>query len=197
MTTLSFPEDRIETAITGWPEGSLTATARRGLLFLHLNRKAEGHVGVVGGSGTTYVLHVEGVEAADPGTYEAFVKIRRQVPPPENEAGGRKERARPVGVLELVQAMRTGGRPEGAVVVRAKGEVAYRSDRVELRLVYVYTQGSYVGRIYDLENRTLSRLPIDASRFKAAGETLIASGLRENVLGPRETTRLYTVFWRD
>src|ERR1700690_1330724 len=36
MTTLSLPEESIETAITGWGEGELTAIPKRGLLFLRL-----------------------------------------------------------------------------------------------------------------------------------------------------------------
>jgi hypothetical protein len=198
MTTIAFPEERIETAITGWPEGSITATARRGLLFLRLPKKTEGHLSVIGGSGTHYLFYLEGVEKPEETRPDAYLKIRREsaAPPPVSPPPG-KGRPRPVGALELIQAMRTGLHPEGAVIVRARGEVAHRSDRVELRLVYVYKLGSYVGRVYDLENLTLARIPVDASRFRAKDETLVASGLRENVLGPREVTRLYTVFWRD
>jgi hypothetical protein len=198
LTTIAFPEERIETAITGWPEGSITATARRGLLFLRLPKKSEGHLGVIGGSGTHYLLYIEGVEKPEQGRADAYVRIRKD-PRGEPEARPQpsKGHPRPMGALELVQAMRTGERPEGAVILRAKGEVAYHSDRIELRLVYVYTLGSYVGRVYDLENLSLSRIPVDASRFKAKDEILIASGLRENVLGSRQVTRLYTVFWKD
>jgi hypothetical protein len=198
MTTLAFPEERIETAITGWPEGSITATARRGLLFLRLPKKADGHLSVIGGSGTHYLLYLEGVEKPEGGFFDAYVKVRRENPSsPKGPPAAMKGRPRPVGSLELIQAMRTGDWPEGAVIVRAKREVAQRTDRIELRLLYVYMLGSYVGRVYELENLTLSRLPIDASRFRAKEEVLIASGLRENVLGPREATRLYAVFWRD
>lgn len=199
MTTVAFPEDRIETAITGWAAGAVTATARRGLLFLRLPRMAEGHVNVIGGSGTHYLLHLEGVEKPDPAACDAYVKVMRAKGQDltADALPARKARPRPVGSLELVQAMRLGLNPEGATIVRAGREVAYKSPEIEIRLLWVYKHGSYVGRIYEIENLTADRQPLDASRFRAREERLIVSGLRENVLAPRATTRLYTVFWKD
>jgi hypothetical protein len=199
MTTLSFPEERIETAIVGWPEGSITATAKGGLLFLRLPKKAEGHLNVIGGSGTHYLVHLEGVEKPEARSYDAFLKIKKDAgtlasPKPEPRA---HSRPKPVGSIELLRAMRLGEKPEGASVLRAKGEVAHRSDRIEVRLLYVYKLGAYVGRTFEIENLTSKRQPIDASRFRASDEILIASGLRENVLEPRATTRLYSAFWKD
>jgi hypothetical protein len=46
MSTVSFPEDSIETAVTGWPEGEITAIQKRGLLFLRLTRRSEGQLNV-------------------------------------------------------------------------------------------------------------------------------------------------------
>ena len=36
MTSVSFPEEGIETAVTGWKDGEITAVQKRGLLFLRL-----------------------------------------------------------------------------------------------------------------------------------------------------------------
>src|SRR5437899_3103183 len=62
MTTLSFPEETTETAITGWKEGEITAVQKRGLLFLRLAKKSEGQLSVIGGSGTHYLFYLRGVE---------------------------------------------------------------------------------------------------------------------------------------
>lgn len=196
MTAVAFPEERIEAAVTGWPEGAITATARGGRLFIRLPRKGEGHLNVIGGSGRHYLLHLEGIEKPEAGSYDSHVTIRREEanPPAASRA---RARPRPVGALALIESMRLGLRPEGARILRARGEVAWRSDRVEVRLLFVYVSGPYVGRIYDVENLAGSRQPLDVSRFRAKEELLIASALRENVLDPAKTTRLYTVFWRS
>src|SRR5205823_1642634 len=39
MTSVSFPEEGIETAVTGWKDGEITAVQKRGLLFLRLAKK--------------------------------------------------------------------------------------------------------------------------------------------------------------
>jgi hypothetical protein len=201
MTAVAFPEERVETAISGWPEGSITATARGGLLFLRLTRMGQGHLNVIGGSKTHYLLHVEGVARPQEEGYDAVLKIRREgaaegsaPPSPLPRAAGR---SRPVGSLELMRAMRLGLKPEGGSILRAGREVAFRSERVEIRLLYVYRLGAYLGRVYEVENLTERRQPLDASRLRAKDEILVLSGLKENVLGPRATTRLYTVFWKD
>ncbi len=36
MTTVAFPEESIDMAITGWADGEITAVQKRGLLFLRL-----------------------------------------------------------------------------------------------------------------------------------------------------------------
>ena len=40
------------------------------------------------------------------------------------------------------------------------------------------------------------KIAVDASRFRAAGEVLILSGLRENVIPAGRSTHLYTIFWK-
>src|SRR5204863_5767127 len=62
MTTLSFPEESIETAVTGWGEGEITAIQKRGLLFLRLAKKTEGQLNVIGGSGTHYLFYLRSEE---------------------------------------------------------------------------------------------------------------------------------------
>ena len=199
MTTLAFPEDGIETAITGWGEEGITATAKGGLLFLRLPKKEEGHINVIGRSGAHYLIHVEGVESGIPGKYDSYVKIEKagHARTPRERLLRPRGRPRPVGSIELIQAMRLGLRLEGGRILRANREVAYRSPRIEIRLLYVYKIGSYIGRIYEIENLSDRRQPLDASLFRAKGETLILSGLRENVLPAKGKSRLYTAFWRD
>src|SRR5579872_6219437 len=62
MTSVSFPEEGIETAVTGWKDGEITAVQKRGLLFLRLAKKSEGQLNVIGASGTHYLLLLKGVE---------------------------------------------------------------------------------------------------------------------------------------
>src|SRR4051812_12116006 len=62
MSSVSFPEESIETAVTGWKDGEITAVQKRGLLFLRLAKKSEGQLNVIGASGTHYLLYLKGVE---------------------------------------------------------------------------------------------------------------------------------------
>src|SRR5215467_5599885 len=77
MVTVSFPEESLETAITGWTDGELTALPKRGLLFLRLTKKCEGQLNVVGASGTHYLLELKGVELDGPEGHDTYVKIRK------------------------------------------------------------------------------------------------------------------------
>jgi hypothetical protein len=200
MSAISFPETGIQAAVTGWGPNTLTAIQKGSFLFLRLSRKTEGQLSVIGDSGTAYLLKLEAVDPKDPGSYDAYVKIvRPSVPTP---ASGTKaqasapERGKPRGGLELIRAMRMGDRREGARVLRAKGETLYSGYDVELRLLFVYEESSLVGRIYEVRNLSARKLALDASRFRAQEGTLILSGLRENVIPPGGSSRLYTVFWR-
>jgi hypothetical protein len=197
MTTLAFPEETIETAITGWKEGDITAIQKRGLLFLRLAKKSEGQLSVIGGSGTHYLLYLRGVENPEPGLFDDYLKIARS-------AGARPEgplpkRAihRPSGALELIQSMRLGLHPEGVKILRAKRELAHESPALEVRLLYVYDAQSYRGMIYEVKNLTGERQALDASRLRGKDTALILTALRENVLAGKSTTRLYAVTWKD
>jgi len=199
MCAVSFPETAIRSAVTGWGEGTLTSVQKGNFLFLRLSKRAEGQLNVIGESGTHYLLYLEAVDAKAPGGYDAFVKIIR--PPPTAEATpARKpanaDRPKPKGALDLIRAMRLGAPRESTRILRAKGELVYSSSDVELRLLFVYQSSSYVGRIYEVRNLSDRKLALDASRFRAAGDDLVLSGLRENVIPPGGVSRLYTVFWR-
>ncbi len=203
MCAVSFPEAGIRSAVTGWGESTLTAIQKANLLFLRLSRKVEGQLSVIGESGIHYLLYLEAVDAMAPGGYDAFVKIVRpsRVVDAVAEADLAKksksaDRPKPKGALDLIRAMRLGERREGTRILRAKGELVYASLDVELRLLCVYQTSTYVGRIYEVRNLTDRKLALDASRFRAAGEDLVLSGLRENVIPPGAVSRLYSVFWR-
>jgi hypothetical protein len=199
MTAVSFPETGIRSAVTGWGPSALTAIQKGNLLFLRLSRQAEGQLNVIGDSGTHYLLYLEAVDPGIPTGYDAFVKIVRpelDASGPGKAQAGRHERPKPRGALDLIRLMRLGEAREGTRILRAKGELVYTSDDVELRLLFVYDASPYVGRIYEVRNRSVRKLALDASRFRAAGEDLILSGLRENVIPPGGGSRLYTLFWR-
>ena len=204
MTTVSFPEESLETAVAGWPEGDLTVVQKRGFLFLRLTKKSEGQLNVLGGSGTHYLLHLKGVEGADPDSYDAYLRVLRNGPPaaPTAETRSPRTRRRPVGALELIRAMRLGQRTESTRILRAAGEVAYESPAIEIRLAFVYDAPDYRGLVCDVLNRTQTRQVVDASRLGARGPStlagpLVASALRENAIDPGATTRMYLVFWKE
>lgn len=200
MCAVSFPESAIRSAVTGWGESTLTAVQKGSFLFLRLSKRVEGQLNVIGESGTHYLLYLEAVDAKAPGGYDSFVKIVRPVPPGDGEQArklAKGERPKPKGALDLIRSMRLGDRREGTRVLRAKGEVVYASPDVELRLLFVYQSSSYIGRIYEVRNLSDRKLALDASRFRAAGDELVLSGLRENVIPPGGVSRLYTVFWRS
>ena len=201
MSTIAFPEDGIGAAVTGWAPSSITAVQKGGYLFLKLTKKSAGQLNVIGESGTHYLLYLEGVAPEDPAGYDSFVKITRPkqgAPAPAPLAKAKSgDRPKPKGALELMRAMRVGARPEGARILRAKGEVLLVHPEIEIRLLFVYEHAPYVGRIYDVRNLTSRKLALDASKFRALGETLVLSGLRENVVSAGGSTRFYTVFWKD
>ncbi len=195
MTTVAFPEETIETAISGWAESDITAVEKRGLLFVRLTRKSEGQLNVIGGSGTHYLLYLTGVEETNPGAYDDYLRIRREEEP-KGMLARRRER-RPSGALELIQAMRLGLRPEGTRILRAARELAYESPILEVRLLWVYQTGTYSGYVYEVANRTRARQAVDASRFRSGATPLILTALRENILEPEKSTRLYAVAWKE
>jgi hypothetical protein len=197
MTTLSFPEDSIETAITGWPDGDITAVQKRGLLFLKLARTSEGQLSVIGGSGTHYLLYLKGVENPEPNAFDSYVKIRKKDEPRASDPLPKRQNPRPSGALELIQSMRLGLRPEGFKILRAKRELAYESRTLEVRLLYVFDGQSYRGLVYEVKNTSQDRQAVDASRLRGKGTGLILTALRENVLLPGATTRLYAITWKD
>jgi hypothetical protein len=199
MCAVSFPETAIRSAVTGWGEGTLTSVQKGNFLFLRLGKRVEGQLNVIGESGIHYLLYLEAVDAKAPGGYDAFVKIVRPLPPDGGEPARRlnqADRPKPKGALDLIRAMRLGARREGMRIRRAKGELVYSSPEVELRLLFVCQSSSYVGRIYEVRNLTDRKLALDASRFRAAGDDLVLSGLRENVIPPGGVSRLYSVYWR-
>lgn len=197
MTTLAFPEDSIETAVTGWKEGEITAVQKRGLLFLRLAKKSEGQLNVIGGSGTHYLLHLKGVENPESGAFDDYLKILKKEDSLPKDPLPKRASHRPSGALELLQAMRLGLHPEGVRVLRAKRELAYESPILEIRLLYVYDAQSYLGMVYEVKNRTGEHQAVDSSRLRGRGTALILTALRENVVAPEGTTRLYAVTWKD
>ena len=212
MTTISFPETRIETAISGWNTGdsaTLTATAKGNLLFLRLAKPASGHIQILGGSGRHYLLAIEGIpELPSPVTRPADVYVRITLSESAKKAASSTKAESPSGtnpkpggspVIKLIRAMRLGKRLPGTRILRAGGEIALASKQVEIRLVFVYQLGQLTGRIYDVENLTDDKLAIDVTRLRIKDEnsTLVASSLRKNVIHPTKTTRLYMVFWMD
>jgi hypothetical protein len=197
MTTLAFPEESIETAVTGWPEGEITAIQKRGLLFLRLAKKSEGQLNVIGGSGAHYLLYLRGVDGSDSDTYDPYVKIKKKEDAPKADLLPKRQNARPSGAVELIQAMRLGLRPEGVKILRARRELAFEAPYLEVRLLYVYEAQSYRGMIFEVKNPTDIRQAVDASHFRGRGTALILSAMKDNVVEPKSVTRLYALTWKD
>lgn len=197
MTTLAFPENSIETAITGWGDGEITAVQKRGLLFLRLAKKSEGQLNVIGGSGTHYLFYLKAVDSSDPESYDTYLKIRKKDEPAKGDAVPKRQAHRPGAAVELIQAMRLGLHPENVKILRAKRELAYESPVLEVRLLYVYDADSYRGMVYEVKNLSSERQAVDASRFRGKGSALVLTALRENVLLPGASTRLYALAWKD
>ncbi|HVR85586.1 MAG TPA: type-F conjugative transfer system secretin TraK [Planctomycetota bacterium] len=197
MTTLSFPEESIETAVTGWPEGEITAIQKRGLLFLRLAKKSEGQLNVIGGSGAHYLVYLRGVDSLDSDTYDPYVKIKKKEDAPKGDLLPKRQNPRPSGAVELLQAMRLGLHPEGVKILRAKRELAFEAPYLEVRLLYVYDAQSYRGMIFEVKNPTDIRQAVDASHFRGRGTALILSAMKENVVEPKSVTRLYALTWKD
>lgn len=200
LSAVAFPETGIQAAITGWGPNTLTAIQKGNFLFLRLSQKTEGQLSAIGESGTHYLLYLEAADPQDPASYDAYVKITRPNNDPAKAAAkaheGTRNPGKPRGALELIRAMRMGEPREGARILRAKGELLYSGYDIEIRLLYVYEESSYIGRIYDVRNLSARKLALDASRFRAAEGALVLSALRENVIPPGGVSRLYTVFWR-
>jgi hypothetical protein len=197
LTTLSFPEESIETAIAGWQEGEITAIQKRGLLFLRMTKRSEGQLNVIGSSGTHYLLLLQGIEPQDGATYDSYLKIRKKDPAGSTEALPKRTVRRPSGAVELLQAMRLGLHPEGVRILRAKRELALESPTLEIRLLYVYDGAAYRGYLYEVKNVSALRQAVDASRLRGKVTALVLSSLRENVLEPGSVTRLYALTWKE
>jgi len=197
MSSVSFPEEGIETAVTGWKDGDITAVQKRGLLFLRLAKKSEGQLNVIGASGTHYLLYLKGVENPEAGGFDDYLKIVKKEELHPSDPLPKRANHRPGGALEMIQAMRLGLHTEGVRILRAKKELAYESPALEIRLVYVYDGQSYRGMVYDVKNRTDERQAVDSSHLRGQGTALILTALRENVVPPQATTRLYAVTWKD
>jgi hypothetical protein len=196
MTTISFPEESVDAAITGWGEGDVTAVQKKGLLFIRLAKKAEGHLNVIGGSGKHYALYLVGIEETEPRAYDSYLRITREDRPVGDRLPKRREH-RPSGAVELIQAMRLGLRTDGAKILRAARELVFESREIEIRLLYVYSAGSFMGHVYEVANRTAVKQAVDSSRLRAKDTRLVLSGLRENVIEPNGSTRLYAIFWKE
>lgn len=197
MTSISFPEESLETAVTGWADGEITAIQKRGLLFLRLSRPSEGQLHVIGGSGAHYLLYLKGAQTTDAAGFDTDLKIQKRAEPTPPHEVLRRDPPRPGAPLLLLEAMRRGLHPEGVKVLRVSREVAARFETVELRLRYIFDAPSYWGLVYDAKNVSDRRAAIDVSRIRCKGATLILSALRDNVVGPGETTRLYAVLWKE
>ncbi|HEV3029194.1 MAG TPA: type-F conjugative transfer system secretin TraK, partial [Planctomycetota bacterium] len=165
--------------------------------FLRMAKRSEGQLNVIGGSGTHYLLFLQGTEAEDPAAYDAYLKIRKKEPAAAGDWPPKRPVRRPSGAVELLQAMRVGRRPEGVKILRAKRELALESPTLEIRLLYVYDGASYRGYLYEVKNLSPIRQAVDASQLRGNGPALVLSSFRENVLEPGAVTRLYAITWKD
>lgn len=197
MAMISLPEDGIQSAVSGFTKKDISVDVRGGLLFLRLLAETRGEMTLIGTSGAAYLLSIEPAKGAD---YDRFVKILRPEASAARTEPERRRQGKPAGALGLIRAMRIGARPEGVRIFKADRELLLQTPEIEVRLAYVYRLAPYVGRVYEVRNRTSQRLSFDAARFRpkpGGGEKLILSGLKENLLPSNETTFLYIVFWSN
>jgi hypothetical protein len=174
---VSFPEDSLEALVAGWNEGDLTVERRRENLFLKLLRKVEGDLHVLSASGTLYRLAIRPAEGPYDGRVRLVLPASKSSPTPEP--------------IELIRAMRLGRRPVSGAVFRASGEVWSNGDLLAT-LAYAYDTPSCRGYVLRVENRSVSEIRLDPSRF--AGPGLLLAGARDMRLLPAAKTSLYLVF---
>ncbi len=186
-TAVAFPEESIESVVSGWKEGDLSFEREKGTIILKLHRKAEGSLVVVGSSGRQYRLYVE--PAADGKAYDGHVRVL---------GGGADEKpkaqAKPVASLELVRAMRLGRRPDDGAVYEGSHEVVVKTGPLEATLDWVYVTDAYVGYVLTAKNLTDRAADVDVTRLAADG--LVLAGSRDQTVDAGGVTKLYLVFWR-
>jgi hypothetical protein len=189
-TAVAFPEESIESVVSGWKDGDLSFEREKGTLILKLHRKAEGSLIVVGSSGRQYRLYVEPV--GDGKDYDGHVRIL-------GGGGGaapdeKKGRAKAVGSLELVRAMRLGRRPDGGAVYEGSHETIVKTGGLEASLDWVYLNDAYIGYVLTAKNVQDRQANVDVTRL--AADDLVLAGSRDQTVEAGGTTKLYLVFWR-
>ncbi len=188
-TAVAFPEESIESVVSGWKDGDLSFEREKGTLILKLHRKAEGSLIVVGASGRQYRLYVE--PAAEGKDYDGHVRILGGI------AADEKPKARAgkaPGSLELVRAMRLSRRPDGGAVYEGSHETIVKTGGLEASLEWVYVTDAYVGYVLSAKNVLDRQASVDVTRL--AADDLVLAGSRDQTVDAGGVTKLYLVFWR-
>lgn len=189
MTAVTFSEESIQGIVQGWTEGDISLDHKKGTLYIKLLKAAEGHVHVVGASGTPYMLYIIPVDGAK--TYDAEIYIEKEKKPEASMVRAGK----PIGSLELVRAMRLGIVPENGTVKKGDDRVVFKTEKLVATLAFKYETVSYAGYVLDVADISSSIVALDLSRFSAPGLVLV--GAREMTVEPGQSTRIYLVFWKE
>ena len=167
-------EASIAHLVTAFAKDDISLEVKQNKLFVKLLREVEGSIDCIGASGQLYRIAVAPSAGSAP-----TLTLRRpraaqdaEVPPP----------------LQLIQAMRLGRPPEGAVVTRSSAVVAQDASIV-VQLQWVYRLDDLIGFDCLLRNRSPRPIALDPSRFKDA----IVVGVRDMKLAPGESTRIWLV----
>lgn len=189
-TVVRFPEP-IAHVVSSWDPSQISVQDEESRLVLKLQAKAEGYLDVVLTGGTLVRLFVAGV--TPPGPFDSAVQVRLTGAPLAAEKPA--PRGGTSGALELIRAMRLGEVPPDATVRTGRGEVLFQSPQLAVKALYVYETGRYRGWVLGLENLSVrDAYPLDLTRF--GGDSLVALGARDLVVGPGKSTRLYIVDWK-
>lgn len=202
MTAVTFPEESIQGIVQGWSESDISLDHKKGTLYVKLLKASEGHLYVVGASGTKYTLYIIPVDAAKEHSsrYDAELLIEKERTPGDKKSEEArlptKERhGKPIGSLDLVRAMRLGICPENGTVKKGDGRGIFKTEKLAATLAFKYEILAYAGYVLDVTNTSSGTVVLDLSRFSAPGLVLV--GAREMTVEPGQATRIYLVFWKD
>ncbi|MBI4243825.1 MAG: hypothetical protein HY606_07015 [Planctomycetes bacterium] len=179
-TVIEFPENSLQTVVSGWASDELSVVAKGNRLFLRLLLDKSGFFDVIGSSDKLYRLYIESVKEKP----DLSVKIEFAQKQPQIK----------ITAVELVKAMRMGVVLDGAKVIRYSNDPLYEMDGIKFYALYSYTYGFYLGYILRVENHSKSSYEIDVTRFRSDGLLLV--GTTTYQLPPGQKGYVFCVFYR-
>jgi hypothetical protein len=184
--SIELPE-QISEVLVRLHDDEISLDHSKATLFVTLLKKAEGHLDVVGASGTVYRLLIRPVPG---GIFDSFVLVRGSIPRAEPSEPRRRQTPEALNVMRAMRLSVVTDQIEAYAVDR----VVFSDELVRASAVYVYESPGLVGYVVKLANLGDEALRVEPQRF--AGASLVAMAAREYVLPPKKHTYLYFVFAR-